>query len=163
MQAAVIYYSATGSCAIAAKALAGKLGASLVELKERKQKDYSHVNASFMFAGMRAVLGLGARLEGQPWKDASAADELHIVFPIWASKPAPAVNTFLRRYDFTGKRVVLYSVQADPNDTAKPTREKLAEKIKARGGSIAATYYLLGGGPGKEPRAELAEEILRLS
>lgn len=162
MPTAVVYYSATGNCAIAAKALAGKLGAALIELKERKHRDFSRVNAAFMFAGMRAMLGFGARLEGRPWQEASSADEVHILFPIWASKPAPTVNTFLRRFNFAGKRVVLYSLQADPNDTARPNREKLADKIKARGGSVTATHYLLGSAPGKEPRAELAEEILRL-
>lgn len=161
MKAAVVYYSASGNCSIAAKALAEKLGAGLIELKERKRRDFSRVNAAFMFAGMRAMLGLGARLDGRPWQEASSADELHIVFPIWASKPAPAINTFVRRYDFNGKRVVLYSLQADPNDTAKPSREKLAEKIKAGGGCVAGAHYLLGGAPGKEPRQELADEILR--
>jgi hypothetical protein len=162
MATAVVYYSATGNCAVAAKALAEKLGASLIELKEKKTRDMSRVNAAFMFAGMRAMMGLRAALRGKPWEDAAGAEELHIVFPIWASRPVPAVNTFIAKYDFTGKRVSLYTVQADPGDTAKPSREKLAEKIKAKGGVAAGAYHLLGAAPGKEPRAELAGEILEL-
>lgn len=162
MAVAVVYYSATGNCALAAKALAGKLGASLVELREAKAKDLSRVNASFMLAGFRAAMGLRSKLAGQPWQDAAGADELHIVFPIWASKPVPAVNTFLSRMDVAGKRVALYTVQADPGDTAKPCREKLAEKIRAMGGTVIALHYLHGSAPGKEPKTELAQEVLQL-
>jgi hypothetical protein len=159
MSTAVIFYSASGNCAIAGKALAEKLSACLIELKERKTKDMSRVNAAFIFAGMRASLGMRSRLMGQPWRNAAEADELHIIFPIWASKPVPAVNTFVARCDFNGKRVALYAVQADPSDTAKPCRDKLAAGITARGGGIIGSYHLVGSAPGKEPRAELAQEI----
>lgn len=162
MATAVVYYSATGNCALAGKALAEKLGAKLIELKEAKQRNLSKVNAAFMMAGFQAAMGIRTKLQGQPWQDASGCDVLHLIVPVWASKPAPAINTFISKSGFQGKRVFLYTVQADPKDTAQASREKLAAKIRNLGGSITGSYGLTGSAPGKEPDDGIAKKICGL-
>jgi len=162
MDKAVVFYSATGNSALAAKALADKLGAKLIELKEEKQRNLSKIGPAFMAAGFQASVGIHTKLQGQPWKDAADCSELHLVAPIWASKIAPAMNTFISEFDFKGKKVFLYTLQADPNDTAVKAREKLAVALAKKGATVAGKYGLTGAGPGKEPKEELAQSICNL-
>lgn len=162
MGAAVIYYSAQGNSALAAKALAGKLGATLVELRETKKRNLGKVNFAFMVAGFQAAFKAKSRLQGQPWLDAASCGELHIITPVWASKPVPAVNTFVSKCNFSGKKVWLYTVQADPNDTAKPSREALARFVQGKGGTVAGSHGLTGSAPGKEPNPGIADKICSL-
>lgn len=163
MNAAVVFYSATGNCALAAKALAEKLGAKLIELKEKKPRDLSKVNAAFMKAGMQAVFKFRSKLEGEPWVDAADCQEVHIITPVWASRQAPAANTFIAKCDFKGKKVYLYTVQADTNDTAAKAREGMAATVQRKGGTLAGSFGLLeAAGPGQEPKQELAQKICGL-
>jgi flavodoxin len=163
MDTAVIFYSATGSCALAAKALAEKLGAKLIELKEKKPRDLSKVNAAFMKAGMQAVFKFRSKLLGEPWKDAAGCADVRIVTPIWASRQAPAVNTFLTKYDFKGKTVFLYTVQADAKDSASRARDGMAATVSRKGGNVAGSYGLTASaGPGEKPKQEIAQQICGL-
>lgn len=162
METAVVFYSAHGSSALAAKALAAKLGAKLVELKEKKPRDLGKVNFSFMVAGMQATFRIKTRLQGQPWQDTAGCSELHIITPIWAAKIVPAMNTFVSKFDFKGKKVYLYTLQADSQDTAKPAREALEKLVQKKGGTIVGSHGLVGSAPGKEPNAELADKITSL-
>jgi flavodoxin len=162
MNTAVVFYSATGNCALAARALSEKLGAKLIELKEKKSRDLSKVGPAFMGAAFRAILGVRSALQGEPWEEAAGCGELHMFTPIWASRPAPAVNTFASKFDFKGKKVTLYTVQADPNDTAKGAREKLAARIRNKGGEVVGTHGLTGAGPGEPPKADLVEKVKSL-
>jgi flavodoxin len=161
MSIAVVYYSAQGNCALAAKALSEKLGAKLIELTESKQRKLNGIG--FMTAGFQAMWKIKTKLQGKPWETASDCAELHIITPIWAGKQAPAINTFLSQYNFSGKKVSLYTVQADTKDSAKPARDALAEAIKTKGGTVAGSYGLFGSAPNKEPSAELAQRICELS
>lgn len=162
MATAVIYYSATGNCAIAAGALAAKLGASLIELKEKKRRNLGKVGPAFMAAGFQAAFKMKTRLAGEPWKDAEGYEELHIVMPIWAGRPAPAINTFLTKCDFTGKTVHLYTVQADPDDSAASVREILKYNIAEKGGQVASSHGLAGAAPGQPADEGLAQRVCAL-
>jgi flavodoxin len=162
MSIAVVFYSAEGNAALAAKALAEKLGAKRVELKEFKPRNLSKVGFAFMVAGFQAAVKSRSKLVGQPWQDVSGCDELHVITPIWAAKPVPAINTFIANCDFSGKKVSVYTVQADPSDSAKPAREAMAETIRKKGGVIAGSYGLVGGGPGKPANDDLAQKINNL-
>jgi flavodoxin len=159
MGIAVVFYSAQGNSALAAKALSEKLGAKLIELKEKKTRNLEKIGPAFMLAGMQASLKVRTKLQGMPWQDVTDCGELHIIMPIWAAKPAPAVNTFLSKCNFNGKKVFLYTVQADPNDTARPAREKLARALTKKGATVAGSFGLAGSAPGKEPSQELAQKI----
>lgn len=157
MGSAVVYYSLQGNSALVAKTLADKLGARLVELREIKHRKMGP--SIFMKAGFQASLGVKSKLEGQPWKDVDGCDELHLVTPIWASKPVPVMNTFLAECDFNGRAVTVYTVQADPAANATAAREVMANAVRKKGGAVKAARGLVGAGPGKGVNAELAREI----
>ena len=73
------------------------------------------------------------------------------------------MNTFLAKCDLKGKKVYLYTVQANESDTAVRARDGMAAKIRGKGGEVAGSYGLTGGaGPGQEPKQELAQKICDL-
>jgi flavodoxin len=160
MERAVVFYSAQGNSALAAKALAGKLGARLVELKESKPRVLDPMG--FMKAGFQASMRVRSKLMGMPWQDVVGCSELHIITPIWAARPAPAVNAFLAKCDFKGKAVTLYTVQADPQANAEDARSAMAAAVKRLGGTVKAAHGLVGAAPGKGVNEELALRICSL-
>ncbi len=160
MDAAVIYYSFQGNSALAAKALADKLGARLVELKEPKARSMGP--GGFMLAGFQASFGVKSKLTGQPWQEVSGCGELHLITPIWASKPVPAMNRFLSKCDFSGKTVSLYAVMADPSAQAEKAWKVMASQVEKKGGKVKVTYGLVGAGPGKGVKEELAQKIFEI-
>ncbi len=160
MNAAVVYYSFQGNVALAAKALAEKLGARLVELRESKSRSMGP--GGFILAGFQASVGLKSKLADQPCQDVSGFGELHLITPIWASKPVPAMNRFLFDCDFSGKTVSLYAVMADPSAKAEKAWQVMAAQVEKKGGKVKATYGLVGAGPGKGVNEELAQNICAL-
>lgn len=160
MEKAVVFYSAQGNAALAAKALAEKLEARLIELKEAKPRTLNP--AGFMKAGFQAMLGVRSKLDGAPWQDVAGCGELFLVSPIWASKQVPAINRFLSSCDFTGKAVTIYTVQADPEANADKARQAMADLVRRKGGTVKATHGLVGAAPGQGVKEDLAPKICEL-
>ncbi len=160
MEVAVVYYSLQGNAALAAKALAEKLGARLLELKETAPRSLGP--GGFMKAGFQAMLGLKSKLQGQPWQDVTGCSELYLLSPVWASKAAPAMNRFLANCDFAGKAVSIYTVQADPVTDYVKARQAMASQVQRKGGTVKASHGLVGAGPGKGVKDALAREVCEL-
>lgn len=159
MNTAVVFFSLQGNSALAARALADKLGARLVELKETQAREFP---SGFAKAGFQAFFGISSKLAGQPWNDVNDCSELHIVSPVWATKTTPALNRFLSKCDFSGKSVTIYSVQADPAANAVSAREKIARAVRRKGGTVKAMHGLMGAAPGKGVNEDLADKIKSL-
>ena len=160
MATAVVYYSFGGNCALAAKALAEKLGAKLVELKESKPRPEK---INFMTMGFQAALGVRMRLAGDPAAQVADCDTLHVLTPVWASSLTPAVRSFLSRTDLKGKRVHLYAVMADPALNVEKIQAAAQKLVAAAGGTLAAVRGVHGAAPGKPPREDVAADIRALA
>lgn len=158
MSTAVFYYSLGGNSALAAKALAEKLGATLVQIKERKQR----TKINFASMGFQAALGLRSRLATDPAAQTAPYDTLHVLTPIWASNMTPAVRAFLSGAALKGKRVTLYAVMADPGLKVDKISAAARKIVEAAGGTLVAVHGLHGGAPGKDARAQLAQDITGL-
>lgn len=161
MSIAVVYYSAQGNCALAAKALAHKLGARLVELVESKPRTLKPMG--FMKAGFQASVGIRAKLAGEPWQEVADCGELYLVTPIWASRQVPAMNRFLEACDFSGKVVTILTVQADPAANAEKAWQAMSAIVEKKGGKVKAVHGYTGAAPGKGVKAELAQEVVASS
>ena len=81
MSTAVVFYSATGNSALAAKALAEKLGAKLIELKEKKQRNLSKIGPAFMGAGFQASWASARSCRAGPGRKRRAAGSCASSFP----------------------------------------------------------------------------------
>lgn len=141
---AVVYFSRNGSTRLAAKILAGRLGAKLVELKELKPR------RNFIVSGFRAVTEKHSKLSGDPWQEIGDSETLILAAPIWAGRPNPAMNGFLDGAVLTDKKVYLLTMQADPKQSrSAEVIEHYASRVKDTGGKVAGSLALTGASPGK--------------
>ena len=120
MRTLVVYYSRSGSTAIIAGALAAAVGATMRELVDRS----SHVGP--MGLVLAALTGRSAKLVDADF-DVSAYDTVVLLTPVWAGRPAPAANTFLRTANLMGKKMLIVAVGASvENPRAVTCLEKMA-------------------------------------
>ncbi|MBM6871959.1 flavodoxin [Pseudoflavonifractor phocaeensis] len=107
----VAYFSATGTTAKAAKALAGAAGADLYEI--RPAVPYTGADLNWMDKSSRSSVEMKDKQSRPALADGDApvagADVIFLGFPIWWYAAPTIVNTFLERYDFSGKTIVLFA------------------------------------------------------
>lgn len=107
----VAYFSASGTTARAAKTLASAVGADLYEIKPAVP--YSRADLNWMDKNSRSSIEMRNRGSRPALADGDAPVAGHRViflgFPIWWYVAPTIINTFLERYDFSGKTVVLFA------------------------------------------------------
>lgn len=155
MSSIVIYYSRNGSTAIAAKHIAEKFNADIVELKEKKPR------RGFLVSGYRSAAGKRPELAGDPWLSMDGKDLIILGAPIWAGNGNPVLNSFLDKADFTGKKIILFTLQADPElGSSEKVLNLMSERIVGSGGTLVAARGFHGQSPGKTAEAEYVRSQL---
>ena len=111
MNALVAYFSASGTTAKAAKALAKAAGADLYEI--RPAVPYTGADLNWMDKRSRSSVEMNDKHSRPALADTDAPiaghDVIFLGFPIWWYTAPTIINTFLERYDFTGKAIVLFA------------------------------------------------------
>lgn len=111
MSALVAYFSATGTTAKAAQALAEAAGADLYEIKPAVP--YTSADLNWMDKRSRSSVEMNDKRFRPALADANALVDGHNVvflgFPIWWYTAPTIVNSFLEAYDFSGKTIVLFA------------------------------------------------------
>lgn len=111
MNALVAYFSASGTTAKAAKALAKASGADLYEIKPAVP--YTSTDLNWMDKGSRSSVEMSDKHSRPALADTDAPiaghDVIFLGFPIWWYVAPTIVNTFLESYDFTGKTIILFA------------------------------------------------------
>ena len=111
MNPLIAYFSATGTTARAAKALAGAVGGTLYEIKPAVP--YTSADLNWMDKGSRSSAEMKDQKSRPALKDTDAPvaehDVIFLGFPIWWYMAPTIINTFLEAYDFTGKTIVLFA------------------------------------------------------
>ena len=107
----VAFFSASGVTAQAARALAEAAGADLYEIKPAVP--YTHADLDWMNKKSRSSIEM-SDCSSRPVitdDDAHIAgyDVVFVGFPIWWYIAPTIINTFLERYDFSGKKIVLFA------------------------------------------------------
>lgn len=107
----VAYFSASGTTASAAKALAEAANANLYEI--RPQAPYTSADLDWTNKKSRSSVEMNDKSFRPPLADRDAHvedyDTVFLGFPIWWYTAPTIVNTFLESYDFTGKTVILFA------------------------------------------------------
>ena len=105
MKALVCYYSRKGHTAEAGRAIAQAVNGKEVAIQKYQARRRL---IAFVIAGYEAMTARESRIRPLDidWR---AYDTVFIGSPVWASGPAPAINTFLKRADLPGKRVYLFA------------------------------------------------------
>ena len=107
MKSLVVYYTRTGNSRFVAETIAAEVGADIEEVVDLKKR-----------SGILGYLGggrdarQGKETEIAPIKKSPADYQLVIVgTPIWAGKPTPAITTYLKKNDLSGKKVAVFFAQ----------------------------------------------------
>lgn len=158
MKSAVVFYSLDGSTKEAAKQIAQRVGAPVFELEEVKKRNGKPM--SFMAAAFGALIGKKSRLKENPAHKMADYEVIYLGSPIWASRTVPAVNTFLSRLNVTGKQIVFFTMQADPNPASSVGPDKLISRLKLKGASVTRVIRLHCAQPGSTaPQTHIQEQL----
>ena len=111
MNALVAYFSATGTTAKAAKALANAIGGDLYEIKPAVP--YTSADLNWTDKHSRSSVEMMDKQSRPALADLDAPvaghDVIFLGFPVWWYVAPTILNTFLEAYDFTGKTIVLFA------------------------------------------------------
>ena len=111
MNPLVAYFSATGTTAKAAKALASAVGADLYEIKPAVP--YTSADLNWMDKCSRSSVEMKDAHSRPALADTDAPvaghDGIFLGVPVWWYVAPTILNTFLEAYDFTGKTIVLFA------------------------------------------------------
>lgn len=107
----VAYFSASGITEKAAKELAEKNGADIFEIKPAVP--YTKADLNWMDPKSRSSVEMKNKsmrpelAEGDAHIE--AYDTIYLGFPIWWYVAPTIINTFLEKYDFSGKKIILFA------------------------------------------------------
>ena len=107
----IAYFSASGTTASVAKALAKAADADLYEIKP--QIPYTKADLNWMDKQSRSSLEMRDRSSRPALADTDANIAQYVTifvgFPIWWYVAPTIINSFLEAYDFSGKKIVLFA------------------------------------------------------
>jgi flavodoxin len=121
MSALVVYYSRTGNTKFVAEKVASELKAEIEEVVDLKNR---RGRFGFLKAGYDATRGNETKI-GETKKSPSDFDLIVIGTPVWNSRPAAAIRTYLKRNNFAGKKVAVFCTNEGMG------KEKALERTKA--------------------------------
>ena len=124
----VAYFSAGGTTARAAKALAKAAGADLYEIKPAQP--YTNADLDWMNKNSRSSVemndGNARPAIADKAENMADYDTVFVGYPIWWYTAPRIVNTFLESYDFSGKTVIPFATSGGSGV------EKSAGDLKAK-------------------------------
>ncbi len=136
MKSLVVYYSLTDKTRLVAQVMAETLNATLVEIEERK-----HIPMPFVYlsGGFAAFTNRGSKINPVDI-DLKQYARIFIGSPTWASRPAPAVNSFIYQTNFEGRSVIPFFTMAGNN--AEKALANISAKIEKSQGKIAGSFAI---------------------
>lgn len=107
----VAYFSASGTTKKTAQLIAKATGADLYEITPKVA--YTEADLNWMDKKSRSSVEMNDKKFRPDVEDKDAHiaeyDEIILGFPIWWYVAPTIVNTFLEKYDFSGKKIVLFA------------------------------------------------------
>lgn len=149
-KAILYFYSRSGNTRRIAEHVAGILECDAEELRD--STDYSGA-IGFMKGGLDAL----RRAEGKiapPAHDPAGYEWVIIGQPVWAGRPVPALNAFLRRHDLKGRKVALF-VTYDGNFDRQCLE---VTQVMLKAAEVVSTLSLLRVGRNPQENLEKAEQ-----
>ena len=147
----VLYYSRTGKTAITANAIADKISADIIEIKDLK--------------GRKGFIGyMKAALDARSMKttpiepntvNVTDYDTIYLGSPVWAGKPAPAINTIIKNSEIRGKDVILFVTLGGNN--YENVMDSMSKEVQAEGGNVIKTIAVTKSG--NKTESDIVNEI----
>ena len=107
MKSLVVYYTRNGNTRFVAETIAAEIGADIEEVVDLKKR-----SGIFGYLSGGRDAKQGKETEIAPTKKSPADYDLIILgSPIWAGRNAPAITTYLKKNDVSGKKVAFFFSQ----------------------------------------------------
>ena len=107
----VAYFSASGVTAKAAELLADAAGADVYQIEPAVE--YTQADLNWMDKTSRSSVEMNNKKLRPAMVDTDAKieeyDTIFLGFPIWWYVAPTIINTFLEKYDFSGKKIILFA------------------------------------------------------
>lgn len=130
MSTVVLYYSFSGATKKLAAELAAQAGGQAYEITEPRKRSKL---AAYTLGCIQALRGATPSID--PIRmDLGAFDTIILAAPVWAGRPAPAINSVADQLP-AGKRVEIVLTSMSGNGNA----EGLAQKVRARQCEVIST------------------------
>ena len=133
----VAYFSATGTTEKVAQNLAKATGGDLYEIKP--EKEYTRADLNWHDSNSRTSVEMND-LKSRPeiiTGDLAVQnyDTIFLGFPIWWGTAPKVVHTFLEKYDFSGKKIVIFATSGSSElgntvNVLKPSVSKTATIVE---------------------------------
>ena len=111
MKTLVAYFSVSGITANVAKLLAEAAGADLFEIQPAVP--YTNADLNWMDKKSRSTVEMQDKSSrpaiAAPCSNLADYDTIFVGFPIWWYVAPTIINTFLEKYDLTGRKIVLFA------------------------------------------------------
>lgn len=102
----VIYYSLTGNTKFIAETIAKSVDADILELKPVKELK-AEGGMKYFWGGFQATMKKKPKLQPFDIK-LNDYDLFFIGSPVWAWRQSPPINSFLKKFDLSGRNVALW-------------------------------------------------------
>ncbi|MBR6200400.1 MAG: NAD(P)H-dependent oxidoreductase [Spirochaetales bacterium] len=145
----IVYYSLEGNIDFLMRALAKEIDADTCRLETVKEYPKKGL-MKFLHGGRDASFGFKPELK-TALPDMSQYHKVIIGTPVWASKPAAPIMSFLDKADFTGKSVTI--VASSAGGSAAKCIGIISSEVAAKGGSVSGSYAFVN--PLKKPQESL--------
>ena len=155
MRSLVVYYSLTGKTKLAAGAIAEALNATLLEIEERRPVPMPFVYLSGSFA---AFTNRGSKINPID-VDLKQYERIFVGSPVWAYRPAPAINSFIYKTNFEGRSVIPFFTMG--GDDSKKALANMTTKIEKRQGKVAGSFAITSYGVSDEEMVARAKEAVK--
>jgi flavodoxin len=136
MKPLVVYYSLTDKTELVAQVIAEALNTTLVEIEETRPIPIPFV---YLSGGFAAFTNRGRKIKHID-VDLKQYDRIFIGSPIWASRPAPAINSFIYQTNFEGRSVIPFFTMAGGN--ADKALANITAKIEKSRGEVAGSFAI---------------------
>jgi len=154
LKSIVLYYSRTGKTAVAAKAIADKISSEIIEVKDLKSR-------KGLIGWIRAALDARSMKTTQIEPSTVNTADYDIIYlgtPVWAGKPAPAINTAINNFEIRGKDIILFVTLG--GDKYKNMLKLMSKEVESKGGNVIKTIAIAKSGDKTD--ADIVNEVNKM-
>lgn len=155
MKPLVVYYSLTGKTKLVSQVIAEALNATLLEIEEKRPIPMPFVYLSGSFA---AFMNRGSKINPVD-VDLKQYERIFIGSPIWAYRPAPAINSFIYKMNFEGRSIIPFFTMG--GDNSEKALANITAKIERSQGKVAGSFAITSYGVSDEEIIARAKEAIK--
>lgn len=136
MKNIVAYYTLNGNTEVVAKEISKLIDGDLRKIEAVNQPS----GIGLAWATCSALLGLKTKLKPLDYS-VNEYDNVIIGGQVWAGHSSPAINCFIDKTDFTGKKVFIFLTLADDKEPSS-VLSSIKRRVEKRGGNVIDIFYI---------------------